>query len=877
MTPSKPLTTLLAVSGFGAALCAQSLTIPNPSATAATITVGPTVVRDPAANPLLLGFNVEWQSVQAPPGNNSNLWDGTLKQIRPALPAFLKTDFSGAVYRYPGGTPANYFDWEKSVGPLAGRSPILNPFAGTSHVVQFGLHEALNFAESVGGTVLPLMNLLSMNGVKITTSAQWTQLRQKQLGFFEYCNAPTNADWNGDGVFQGQLRANNGRAASWNLPLWELGNELDPHLDHATYLARCADLIAAMRAQQPDLDFLVHARTSAWQPAPTPLPKAPFSVTSTESWRDWHNALLDQLGGDILGLAYHPYYDGNNITYTNSFTQHIWNDSQLSVGGAAAPGVFLTEHARWPYDIDNQATWPVTTSIRGAISVADMIIAQAQRPHIQMALNHDLASGGPWALFTPVDPGTGLYTYGTTFAPRPLAHALRIAHRSLENAQVLQTSITTPKPSDYEYSVRATGYRHGAAGPAGALLVNRALQGYPLTLTLPGWTAGSRILRLEGIGGADEAAPWTSYVPVEVGSGGSGALKLPAQAVVNALAVGENHAGNGDLETAQANGLPSSWEKRLDGTATGTVSLPTDAASLNGTKVARLQITGGAGGGLTLVQPSWLNAALGSAGVVGQNPDDSFVFRANVRTAGVGAGKVGLKLQAFSTAGYLGASPVLLSAPADSAGRWLPIELEFVPSRLLAGATFSRVELVLVNSSLTGHADFDGVTLQRRQNHATNPGFVAGTSGWVHRNTGTATITHHGSAAPAYVRLAKSVAADTNQFLQIHTSTSALNGRQNEKWRLRANIRHTGLNAAGAQLKVQFFKSGGAYLATSPLGPTLTGTSAASGSAWVETALEFHPRDVLGAADYGYAEIMLQNSSPAGHVDVRFMSLEAVD
>jgi hypothetical protein len=340
---------------------------------------------------------------------------------------------------------------------------------------------------------------------------------------------------------------------------------------------------------------------------------------------------------------------------------------------------------------------------------------------------------------------------------------------------------------------------------------------------------------------------------------------------------------NGDFETGSTGATPTNWVQRINAGLAGSTQRTADAIdAVNGGNVVRLQTTA-INSGLSLVQPDWVNPALNGTGLMSANLNDTYILRANVRTSGTVASKVRARIQLFNTAGYVTTSPMSAAAPADTAGRWVPIEVEFVPATILAGSTFSRAEIMLSNDSSTGYAEFDGVTLMQRKNTATNPGLLDTTpangieDSWGRRLSGTGAITYNGTGTPKYVRMSKTVATDGNQFYQTHTATSTLAGRLNEKWRLRARVRHNGLNAAGAQLKVQLFDGAGAYLSSSPLGPVLSGTSPTTGSGWVETVLEFNPRELVGSATFGKAEIMMQNNSATGYVDVSFISLEAVD
>ncbi|MDP0498360.1 MAG: hypothetical protein Q7Q73_19380 [Verrucomicrobiota bacterium JB024] len=875
---------LAAVFFSSVTLNAQTITVPSPAPDSVSVTVGTTVVRDYSDNPLTLGFNVQWASFQGAPTLCGKLWNSNTGTLSAELVNFLKGDFAGALYRYPGGE-ANYFEWQKTVG--TNRSPVTRTEGLQTYIVYFGFDEFMEMVEAVGGQATCTMNIYSIDGTPIS-DASWPALKQTQLGWLEYANAPVNEDWNGDGTCQGQLRANNGHAAPYNISIWELGNELDLKISYQTYVNRCADLIAAMRAHDPYLNFVIHGRTGAWDAKPTIAPNPPYSVYEDQSsWRDWHNALLDSLGQDVWAVAMHPYYDGGHIPWIDSYTVRTWLDAVDWATGQeespTAPAIALTENACWPADVDDTSTWPPMTSIKGAVSVSDYTIKQQQQPQVQMALNHALCIQSPWSLFSEIDPVTGKYVMSDTFAPRPIAYALKLAARVCQGADVLETAIETSNLSGYNYDVRAFGYQYGSTGPMGAFMVNRAQVYRTVGLSLPGWSTGEHIMRIDAIGGDDDTQLWSRYVSTDVVDE-TGSIKLPQTAVLNALDLGPNLVINGDFENGTLRQIPTDWIVRLVSGVTGNAVLVADAAdSVNGDNVVRLQASS-ATGGVNLVQPKWKNALLDADGVSGTYPDDSFVFRANVRTSGTTADKVRLKLQVFNANNtYLASSPVSATAPADTAGSWEPLALEFVPAELLAGEIFGYSELVLMNHSASGYADFDGATLQHRENKATNPYFADiapadnSPDGWVSRCNGTGTVSYFGAATPRYVRLSKTQTGDGNQFLQVHGSSSELANRQNTRWRLRAWVRYQDLDASGAVLKVQLFSTESGYLGTSPIGEKMTGSSPTGGSGWVQVALEFYPAELFGAESFSRAEIMLQNNSATGNVDVRYMSLEALD
>jgi hypothetical protein len=459
----------------------------------------------------------------------------------------------------------------------------------------------------------------------------------------------------------------------------------------------------------------------------------------------------------------------------------------------------------------------------------------------------------------------------------------------LPQANILGTTILSPDTAGYEYDVRATGYRYGAAGKPGVLLSNRAALRLPTTFTLPGLTAGDWVVRTRGVGGPDgELKVWSRHLSATVNASGQSSFRTPKRAIVDTLFLGPNLVKNGDFELGTVGSAPpTNWQLLKDTGVTASANLVADTTgAANGNNIVRLQKTAGAGN-TALVQPNWVNSTIQST--IANNLNATFVLRANVRTSGLAANSVRLKAQVFGSGAHLVTSPLSTVASTNTNGLWETMEIEFVPAKILQGATFNYIEPVLLNNSSTGHVDIDGITLIQRTNTARNPSMLDvspadnAADDWAPRKTGTASIVYQNDSGNTskYVRLKKTVATDVCQLAQTHGDTSALGNRLNEKWRLKARVRYNGLSTTqGARLRVPLFSKNPAggppiYLDSSPEGPLLTTSS--PGGGWVETAVEFNPRQLLGSATFDKAEIMLQNNSGTGTVDVIFMSLEAVD
>ena len=143
--------------------------------------------------PTFWGFSLDLSTFQ------SDFLDKN-KHVRLDLLKMLQA-FPNAVYRYPSGTPSNYFDWTASVGPIEKRFPQkIVPWREPQPIV-FGFDEYMTFVRNVGGVPWVTLNIFGAYDQELpikqlsATSKQWVE--------YASMNYPHNP------IFR-----------------WELGNEL---------------------------------------------------------------------------------------------------------------------------------------------------------------------------------------------------------------------------------------------------------------------------------------------------------------------------------------------------------------------------------------------------------------------------------------------------------------------------------------------------------------------------------------------------------------------------------------------------------------------------------------------------------------------------
>lgn len=403
--------------------------------------------------PSFFGFNLEWMEFQ------SALWDSSIKSpagdkvggVRPAAVAYLKANFPGAVYRYPGGSNSNYFDWSVATGPLATRVAKKQVTWANPGVVAFGPDEYLKFVRDVGGQAWYVANLYG-NTADELPAAQLADSAGKLAAFMKKER---------DAGLPGVLR-------------WELGNELDRapiFWQPEKVNAKAATVEAAILAADPSAKFASFLQE--FQALPT--------VTSSV-----YNAKVAAALKDVVkDYAMHLYYDGepNGQPINQKMFTVCRAINHAKSGGVTTPSIWVTEHGRIPPGAFAKADWSYlysgTADMTAALGVADFLIAAAQIPEIKGNMVHALhASNGPWpTLHQPA--GTDAYPAATMVAMTALRAAM------LPN--VLDSTTASKNVSAYGggYDFRAVTMSDDARKKYSIWAVNRSGQRIVVKFKLP--------------------------------------------------------------------------------------------------------------------------------------------------------------------------------------------------------------------------------------------------------------------------------------------------------------------------------------------------------------------------------------------------------
>ncbi|MGH6888123.1 MAG: alpha-L-arabinofuranosidase C-terminal domain-containing protein [Rhizomicrobium sp.] len=184
------------------------------------------------------------------------------------------------VFRFPGGTLADYYHWIDGTGPCAARPVRRHPTDSGQSPNHFGTPEFFELLRATGA-----QGLITVNAGTGTASeaAQWVA----------YANEAKNARRQADGFKQ-----------PVGIKLWEIGNELylpgNPHEQKITvtpevYVGRFREFASAMRHVDPTIEVIAIGVAKSHSGPGTQFP-------------EWTETLLQRAAGDIDMIAVHNSY-----------------------------------------------------------------------------------------------------------------------------------------------------------------------------------------------------------------------------------------------------------------------------------------------------------------------------------------------------------------------------------------------------------------------------------------------------------------------------------------------------------------------------------------------------------------------------------------
>ena len=220
----------------------------------------------------LFGSNLEWFN------DGDGLAGGSPLAYRHLVD--LAREAGITVWRYPGGTLADYYDWHDGIGPQAQRPQRQHPTDSGISRNNFGSPEFFGWLRDTGGQGLVTVNA-------------GTGSADEAAAWVSYANRPGDAQRRADGLMQ-----------PIGIKLWEIGNELylpgNPGekkimVTPEVYADRFVHFADAMRAVDPSITLAA-------------IGVAPSHAGPDSPFPDWTDKLLQRAADRIDLVAVHNAY-----------------------------------------------------------------------------------------------------------------------------------------------------------------------------------------------------------------------------------------------------------------------------------------------------------------------------------------------------------------------------------------------------------------------------------------------------------------------------------------------------------------------------------------------------------------------------------------
>ncbi len=241
--------------------------------------------------PELFGANIEWTM------NMQGIWLAEKNCIDPEI-LQLSKESGLALFRYPGGTGADYYDWEKGIGPAASRQQQRRVISEGSEVNLFGTDELLSFCEKLEAKAILTVNLI-------------TESSEKAANWVAYCNRQND--------YQASRKV---PSAVQKIAFWELANE--PYMKADNPNTR-ASSISAEEYVRKSKDFIDAMRRKDASVKIAAVGGSDFTRYSFLSDRDWNQKILKQLGNKIDVLSLHTGYAPLIIENTDYSLEDVYS------------------------------------------------------------------------------------------------------------------------------------------------------------------------------------------------------------------------------------------------------------------------------------------------------------------------------------------------------------------------------------------------------------------------------------------------------------------------------------------------------------------------------------------------------------------------
>ena len=218
------------------------------------ITIYDTVLHE--IDPRLFGQFMErpsWGEI----GAEAAVTPGT-HELRPEAEQLLRR-MEIPIARFPGGTDVDYVDWRDMIDNVPGREgerPITVGHKGDRVTNYFGYDEFLQFCE--GSQIEPILVVNFREGLLAEDGPH--EAAEHAAKLIAYCNASEENNLPEELAVWPALRVENGRSAAYDVKYVQIGNEtwaFSRSIDHERYIAAIETYIRAIRAVDPNVEFIV--------------------------------------------------------------------------------------------------------------------------------------------------------------------------------------------------------------------------------------------------------------------------------------------------------------------------------------------------------------------------------------------------------------------------------------------------------------------------------------------------------------------------------------------------------------------------------------------------------------------------------------------
>lgn len=340
------------------------------------------------------------------------------------------------------GSDSQFFKWQWAVGDIDERIP-QSTWAEPANIYRFGPAEWIKSAQQLDPDAEFVWNF----NMRMDTVIEHADAVEYLTG-----NGLDNPN---DGVNWALKRIEAGIVEPVNVIIWELGNELDfakftgqfgPD-GVENYIQASKQTMEEVRKLNPDAKFAALAKSAPWD-----------NYNDTTEWKEWHRAVLQQMGDEIDYITFHPYYLGYPISKMEQYLDAI-RDDILSITGSDRIKVYLSEHSVWPETLPDKTwreSWFLTHALKGILGTAQFYNRMFQREEIVAASYHSFTSG-PWGLIYKSAETERLYLTG-------ISDLMKLLSESLGNDVVevtLSGEMTSPTDPEANLTINAMTTDHG--------------------------------------------------------------------------------------------------------------------------------------------------------------------------------------------------------------------------------------------------------------------------------------------------------------------------------------------------------------------------------------------------------------------------------